>query len=87
MLCLYLQIVYFPGQYQLSKQRGRRVGIGIEVRIAVRWGGGGKGHREEHQFQHVVLANLLVFSSLVVSSSVSLSTLNSSCFISHSVKV
>lgn len=63
MLCLHLQIVYFPGQYQLRECRGRRAEIGMEVRIAVRWGDGGRRHREEHQFQHVVRANLLPFYS------------------------
>lgn len=38
MLCLHLQIVYFPGQYQLREWRVRRAWIGMEVKIAIRWG-------------------------------------------------
>lgn len=71
----------------MREWRGRRAGIRIEVRIAARWGDAGRGWGEEHQFQHVVPANLLVFSSFLLSSSVASSTLTSSRFISHPVKV
>ncbi len=59
----------------------------MEVRIAVRWGDGGRGRREEHQFWHVVQVNLLAFSSFLLAGTVSPSSLTSSCFISCPVTV
>ena len=67
MLCLHLQIVYFPGQYQLREWRGggEGAGIGMEVRIAVRRGDGGRMDAEvKRQFRHVVQAKCTCFLSL-----------------------
>lgn len=68
---------------------------GVEGKKGLDWDGGENSNKvgvggdgeKKHQFQHVVPANLLVFSSFLLSGSVSPSTLTSSCFISRPVRV
>lgn len=86
MLCLHLQIVYFPGQYQLREWRGEEEAwIGMEVKVAVRWGDGGRMDAEKStNFTMLCKRNALVFSSSLLSGSPP--ALTPSSFISRAVK-